>query len=529
MKLKMIFIIHFIFFVIMNSYSTFSKFEEIRDNIYYPQSKEEIKYLNVFKSSSLSDNELITLQTLSGILAQNSPRIYIYYSDKQQDMWLKEIENNFNVQLSWNYQGLRGMIELIKIHREEILGYYIVDFENKNSIQAAISLCGIKQSIAIDRKLVNEIIQHFRDLHLFGNLMNSSPDSILDEYLKSGKGNKKIAFHIKPELHKFLTQYAISVRAFVFHDNFKSIIYSKIAESLEKGAAFFGWGEEEDMVLRLSTRSFSIHASDFSNNLHVSVNLNKSKLKKYMPKDISNNNANTNKHTVCFLMSDGDNLQWLQNSFFDERWYGNLKRGTFPVSWTISSSIVDLQPEIYNYIMQTRTDNDTFVSAPSGEGYNFPSVFPDYSNYSNRMKKFMQRFGMSTVNLLDSSDAKEEDIKSVLNTLTIKGDYNLTGVFYYPYSNYAGWKGKIEFHNNVPVIGGRFRLWEDFNDPKQLAEKLNTASLDNTSEDGYSLIPVHVWSMDFNKVLETYNLLGDNVEVVTVEEFVRRITFNIPH
>ena len=46
-------------------------------------------------------------------------------------------------------------------------------------------------------------------------------------------------------------------------------------------------------------------------------------------------------HTVCFLMSDGDNIQWLLNWFItDSRWFGNNNRGQIDIGWTISRKIV---------------------------------------------------------------------------------------------------------------------------------------------------------------------------------------------
>ena len=46
-----------------------------------------------------------------------------------------------------------------------------------------------------------------------------------------------------------------------------------------------------------------------------------------------------NKHTLTFIMTDGDNLQWLFGPWaFSENWYGAKNRGVIPFGWTISPS-----------------------------------------------------------------------------------------------------------------------------------------------------------------------------------------------
>ena len=46
------------------------------------------------------------------------------------------------------------------------------------------------------------------------------------------------------------------------------------------------------------------------------------------------------KHTVAFVMSDGDNLQWILGPWTtDERWWGASERGSVPLGWTLSPAI----------------------------------------------------------------------------------------------------------------------------------------------------------------------------------------------
>ena len=76
------------------------------------------------------------------------------------------------------------------------------------------------------------------------------------------------------------------------------------------------------------------------------------------------------KHKIAFLMSDGDNIQWMYNAFpIQPSWWGSPDRGTVPLGWTLSPGLVELGPVILNYIARTATANDDLIAAPSGVGY----------------------------------------------------------------------------------------------------------------------------------------------------------------
>jgi len=72
-------------------------------------------------------------------------------------------------------------------------------------------------------------------------------------------------------------------------------------------------------------------------------------------------------------------------------------------------------------------------------------------------------------------------------------------------------------------------LWDGFDTPSSIATKLNNLSTDINSADGYSLIPVHIWSNGVDEIVECAELLDENVRVVTPDEFVSLIKQNVQH
>ena len=85
------------------------------------------------------------------------------------------------------------------------------------------------------------------------------------------------------------------------------------------------------------------------------------------------------RHTVSFLMSDGDNVQWVLNDWGNpepDNWYNSPDRGSVPLGWTLAPSLSALAPTVMNDIYSRASPNDEFVAGPSGAGYSFPNDFP---------------------------------------------------------------------------------------------------------------------------------------------------------
>ena len=154
--------------------------------------------------------------------------------------------------------------------------------------------------------------------------------------------------------------------------------------------------------------------------------------------------------------------------------------------------------------------------------YMYPDRFmPDNSSvvaeFAATTARFMEKSDMSILNVLEVT----ENI-SALDAFTAQDA--IDAIVLYLFSDYSGMKGRIEWSNGKPVIGGRFNLWgAPFLNVTQLAAALNEQARDPDSSAGYSLIPVHVWSETVSDVVAVQQLLDDDVEVVTPDVFVQRV------
>jgi hypothetical protein len=302
-------------------------------------------------------------------------------------------------------------------------------------------------------------------------------------------------------------------------------------------AVVIGWGGGDDpewgcVHAASAYGAAGVIAADWALNLAALGNLN-------LPAAASQADARgveekeeepTGKHTVSFLMSDGDNVQWLLNdwSFTEDNWWNSPDRGSVPLGWTLSPSLAALAPTALAQIYGSKTDNDQFLAGPSGAVYSFPNDIPEEVAGKNAEETayWMKAAGHSVVNVIADSDGVGGGTPDTMKWLL--GEDQVESVFLYDFNGYAGLEGEIDFVGGKPVIGGRFSLWSpDFYDVQGLADALmGLENLeDGGSSDGYSLIPVHAWSHSVSDVLAVAQLLEQDgrFDVVLPDELVRRV------
>jgi hypothetical protein len=105
---------------------------------------------------------------------------------------------------------------------------------------------------------------------------------------------------------------------------------------------------------------------------------------------------------VSFTISDGDNLQYDQH-----RMAGLWKdpvRGSIPIGWTISPSLLQSAPSLSAYYMSTASPNDELIAGPSGEGYIYPSDWPQEQlpAFLKLTGELMQAMKLNIIEVLDS-------------------------------------------------------------------------------------------------------------------------------
>jgi hypothetical protein len=191
------------------------------------------------------------------------------------------------------------------------------------------------------------------------------------------------------------------------------------------GANYMGWWpEEEPGVTRVSNYGFTTIASDYSTNLTFHSGMPRT----IEPHPMPAKPELENKIYVAFILSDGDNLQYVEHLM--RKLWNNSDRGSVPIGWTLSPAMVDAMPGALNYYHRTSTDNDNLISGPSGYGYTYPTNW-----INNSLNSALANFVAKT---------EEYNVKAGIRVVTVWN--TITG-------GINGASGNI-YANNAPTLLG---------------------------------------------------------------------------
>lgn len=109
-----------------------------------------------------------------------------------------------------------------------------------------------------------------------------------------------------------------------------------------------------------------------------------------------------NKIYVAFMMSEGDNAQYVAN-VMGTLWQ-DPNRGAVPISWTTQPILLDLAPQTLNYFYNTATPNDCLMAGPSGAGYVYADELSqaNLDLYTERTAAYCQNTGIKVINVWDT-------------------------------------------------------------------------------------------------------------------------------
>ncbi|MDB5047445.1 MAG: hypothetical protein JWO30_516 [Fibrobacteres bacterium] len=185
--------------------------------------------------------------------------------------------------------------------------------------------------------------------------------------LMPGCTNKSV-FVIKYDRGIPLFDYASAAKGFVFWLDFNpgpdSLEVEKILSSgkYAVGASLMGYANVEDHANKVANKfGIGYVASDYYANGSFWASFpNKTFTQPTRPAII----AEKGKVYVCFLWSDGDNVQFDQNGIYSV--WKDPARGSIPVGTALNPGLQELNPVLLDYYYANKTPNDELISGPCG-------------------------------------------------------------------------------------------------------------------------------------------------------------------
>jgi hypothetical protein len=205
---------------------------------------------------------------------------------------------------------------------------------------------------------------------------------------------------------------------------------------------------------------------------------------------------------VSFTISDGDNLQYDQHRMTG-LWRDPV-RGSIPIGWTISPSLVQTAPSLAAYYMNTASANDELIAGPSGAGYMFPSDWPQQQlpAFLNLTGELMQAMKLNVIEVLDSGSSQAFVNPGLQTTyVDVLTPFGLKGILSGSGQTQSSWKNV----SGVPVLQNL-----------GLADSVSkTVNLVRNASAQYLNVYVMAWSMTPSDLKQVVQQLGSGYEIVT--------------
>ena len=523
-------------------------------NNYYKQPNAPT-HLYVIDAAGLTAAEETMIVSLQGIVARTKPEIYLLSNMNPESRasyqeWLDDLVNNHGITTTTESDPWA----LVALFQSHISGYVLADFEN-DSLNAATNLANVHGAIIVEDSI--KATADAKGYLMMADATDKTEQWVFDNYWSFFAHDAAIEqpdewdsanSQIKWGAHATLRDYALFAKQFVYFQTAESAsqdypLRLEILAALEDDSPVHGYGDyetlgEDGFIGTLSLNGNFTTANNHALNLSVLAGINTGAVSQNTHQPTFT--AQTGKHYVTLIWSDGDNAQWplgfmsTQNDANSKQvaddfsWWANQHRGEWSMGWGLSSSMIGTAPSVVKWYYDNATNNnvkDGFVLYGTG-GYMYPSLYPVAEMQKNavRMNEYLNKLDVGELVVID---------KDAINNLALWDNYtaqaHLNGIFYLDYSNYHKYNGQINWSNDKPIISARYTLWNGILNEAQIASGINNASNDITSANAYSMISVHAWSKNMYDVKALVDSFGPNVEVVTPEVFVKLVTENVVH
>lgn len=466
--------------------------------------------LTVVSLRDFSDAQRLATATLQGLANRESARIWIE-SSGMNHLILEDLKRE-----GWDIQQQNDFWELLTQFRDHFQGAVVCKLGTE-SVNTATSFAGIDNLIALDESLLDQ--WKSQNLPVKKDVRETSePDNTYTNV--SSPFNAHWVVHQNPQKSWHLRDFAVAEQAFTFfeEDSSKRI---KLLEKSQQPATVLGWGSDEKSFVRDASKAGgAVIAADWSLNLSALKHL---KTEIPVPPTSSNIEVHEGERIIAFVISDGDNIQWMGGSFVERTgFWASPRRGTFPVNWEMAPSLASLAPRVMERLYKTAIPGqDEFIAGPSGHAYHFPSQVHNPNWHADQTAIALKQSHLRISTILNDGGSMQ-DAEPIL------AHPDVDAVFYKDWAPYNKRKGAVEWFYDKPCVAYRFLLWEPQrkNSPEGISQALSRMPADPIHDpDSFALINVHAWSWKsiggpMEAIHRTIQLAPEGTRVVTASQFV---------
>jgi hypothetical protein len=341
------------------------------DGVHWPDKKLLPKFarpaatIDCIDASQVSGAEYDLFSSLEGLVNRRQPRIACATTAEEGKLTWLDLHKV-------NYKMANGYDDLLK-YKSEIKGLVVTDPEQPHTLNLATTIAGIKDELICDPKLLGKLTNAPFQFRIVDDLRGRFPDKYaVYGYLYTNYWRQcthRIFAGMGPAQHGHLRDYLVAMRVATVwlgpgKERDAELLRMFVSEMKPAHGVYMGWWPGEGDGLEFVARyGITVLASDFFCNATVFGGIEHAiRIPEIPPPP-----PLENKVYVAMILSDGDNVQYMQHAMKKD--WENPARGSIPIGWTASPLAVDIDPWMLDHYWTTATTNDCLVSGPSGAGY----------------------------------------------------------------------------------------------------------------------------------------------------------------
>lgn len=441
---------------------------------WWPEQKSPAKILTARIKRPSDIREMNLAQSISGLAAQA-----LNEGTTEEGVWIGTAnpvyQTNYNSlvkRLHAREDGAYNVWDLLDRYRDKgiIKGYILYDLNRAdNSINLATVYAGLKKGVLIDvtqeekaksrglAKLYDARASVF-DVDTFASLCTQLNPRLLVLANPAFSNNRDYAI-----AHKSMVCYGTDP------------LFQSVLKWLKPLSPVIGWnkGDEFSQIAPCTRLGLINIPADWCMNLPLlSVS---SEQKGHEPAKVASLDPGTidwkdDENFHAFVMSDGDNVQWMFGGMLTSPdYWNNPYASAIPMSYT--SCVLNLSMagrDVYDYMLKTQPEHSSVVEY--GGGYYYPDLFASATAdperllraYAARINVRMQQTGTKVFGFI----CKDVSGQAAMRAYKIYAEEidDLTGMIAVQYSPYNGGMGKVFWVKNkkgigIPVVTAKYQLW----------------------------------------------------------------------
>jgi hypothetical protein len=454
----------------------------------------------------------LLLTSLQGLINRKNVTLFLIY--RESDLfWLQQL----NISHGINYTIYNNSYwDLIASYNNSFNGLIFYDHNFIETVNVASLLAGVNDSLIIHQNMIDnftsigiyEVKYDLRDLGFNSRIeLYSWAWDNFNQF-----ATKRMVSSLNPE-QVYFRDYIIANKMFTFYlsggplgDKNEIFLFKSILSEYPDNIPVFGWftdpagplGEYESVKILSKSGKYSLCAAIpdltvFSSITNVSLN----------QKPVSFNTSNyeiENKVYISVIVSDGDNVNFCADHLL--RYWQDPNRGEIPIGITLEPAMFRFFPSCIDYYYQSATSNEYFLAGPSGAGYCYVDLNPNFPEFLNQSKYAMDNADMNQVWILNGYEGYQLQYSKEAVDAYTSDNCNFTGI----YLNYHDFPAEYNYlSNDVPVFQSIFVEREN-----ELVGKLQ--SLRSVQSDAPIFVFVGFWAWDFSftKLKNAVNELNDD-------------------